>query len=336
MKLFSKILTLSLVATAFLPFANASAKEWNEDYQEYTFTVTYDFNGGATFDGKETLERSGLVAYGPNLDEAYLLSCVDFAKLDNDEIECHPADVKKGKQLSYVTVNGERHDLGEDDGYVLNDDTTIVYYWTDLDLEEYADIADANGNDISVSFDEEDGHTFRFFANQFSFNMTDEELEKIETTREDYEAGKAAITGAVKDYGEVVFYYDFWVEDEDNRPISEGPFKLKIKFTEEMGNYDVYKLVYVDADEEGNVLEVGEPIVLTLEDGYLVGTVPHFSGYALVGATAEEEDDSIKSPNTGASIVETGSGSASLVSVVLASLTSVGVASILLGAKSRR
>ena len=295
MKIFSKILSLALVSALFLPLASVSAKEWSDLYNEWTYTVTYDFNGGATFDGKGTLERSGLASVAPALNEAYLLSCVDFVRIDEDNIECHPADVKKGKELAYVTVNGERHNLEEGDGYMLNDDTTIVYYWNDLELESYT-AEDENGNDISITFDEEDDHNFHFSANYYSFSMTDEELAAANIPREVYEAGKAAVTGAVEDYGEVIYFYEFEVYDENNRPITEGPFEIKIKYTDDMAGYDIYKLVYVDINDDGEAVEVGEPIVLTLKDGYLVGTVPHFSGYALVGA---DEEETIKAPNTG-------------------------------------
>ncbi len=287
-----KIIVCAVAAVIFAltPLVGTYAKEWSDQYNEWTYSVTYDFNGGATYDGKGTLVLSGLVAVAPALNDAYLIRCID-STINDEEVECHGADVKKGKELAYVTVNGERHDLGEGDGYMLNDDTTIVYYWNDTDLEPYA-ADDENGHDVSVAFDEEEDHVFRFFVNQYSFTMTDEQLEEEGIPREEYEAGKAAIGAAVEKFGAIISYFEFEIYDEDDHPITEGPFEIKIKFTDDMTGYDTYQLVYVDMDDQGNVT-VGDSITLTLKDGYLVGTVPHFSGYVLVGA----DEDTAKSPD---------------------------------------
>ncbi len=288
---------LTAATTVFLPARTfATGGVWNEEYGEYTYTINYDFNGGATYNGQGTYSKSGLVAVAPNLSEGNLISCFEY---DSAKDECHSLDVKKGKSLSYVTVNGERHDLGPDDGFMLNQDTDIVYYWNDEPLEDYA-LEDDNGN--SISFNEEEGHNYNFNVNFFSFSMTDADLEKIGLSREEYEAGKAVISNAIKEAGETVAYLEIEVYEvhpcEDYTEgcydfVHEGPFDVRIKFTDAMAGFNTYKLVYVNMAEDGTTT-VEEGIELTLVDGYLVGTVPHLSGYALVGSNTP------LAPNTGA------------------------------------
>ena len=300
-KSLTKILSLALLASAVVPVAGANAKVWNDDYGEWVFDVVHDFNGGATTEdgqGTLTLHSVGVV---PSLSAEGLISCVDY---DSEHDLCHPLKVAEGKELDYVTVNGVRHDLGEGDGYELNQDTTIVYYWRDAGTEDYT-VADTEGN--SVSFDGEEGHEYTFNAYRFSFSMSDADLETMGITKEEYEEGKAMVIGAVGDQGTVIAYYEFEVYDEDDNYIEEGPFTVRIKLTDDMAGYDVYKLVSIEFDDEGNAT-AGEPIILTVEDGYLVGTVPHFSGYALVGDMSVDsgDEEAVKAPDTG--IFTAGSG----------------------------
>ena len=289
--------------------AFATEGEGEGEYNEPVFTITYDFNGGATFEGETTHTRRS-VAVAPDLNYGTLVSCFEYvADLD----ECHPLDILKGKDLDYVTVNGEEHYLAPGDGYMLDKDTTIVYYWNDLEMEEYT-VTDADGN--SIVFEEAEGHEYNLSVNSFSFSMTDEELASLDppVSREEYEAGKSAISDAVKDQGPVIAYFEIEVYEipicgEEGQPcmceveegevpcrddVHQGPFEVKIKYTEDMAGFDAYKLVYVDMNDEG-LVTVGDAIDLTLVDGYLVGSIPHLSGYALVGV------DEPNAPNTGVS-----------------------------------
>ena len=65
--------------------------------------------------------------------------------------------------------------------------------------------------------------------------------------------------------------------------IHEGPFYIKIKMTDEMKKYDIFKIIYIDAEDN---FATESPITLTQEGGYLVGTLEHLSTYALVGDNA--------------------------------------------------
>ena len=79
--------------------------------------------------------------------------------------------------------------------------------------------------------------------------------------------------------------------------IHEGPFYIKIKMTDEMKKYDIFKIVYIDAEDN---FATESPITLTQEGGYLVGTLEHLSTYALVGDNAPGENDAPADSDTSA------------------------------------
>ena len=278
-KIFCGIISLTLIMP-FLVSANVLADEPEDENNDRIYTITFDFNGGATFNDQDTLVIES-ARMAPFLNEAFLVSCIDY---DHEADECHSLDIKKGKAINYVTVNDERHEYDVDDSFELDQDTTIKYFWTDVDLPSYT--VESEGGDV-ITFEEEEGHTFHLNVNKFSFSMTDEQLEAMEISREEYEAGKAIITESVENYGPTILYIEIEVYDEEDHPITQGPFEIKIKYTEDMAGYDSYKLVYVEMDEENNVTTIEESATLTLDETgeFLVGTLEHLSGYALVGVT---------------------------------------------------
>jgi len=296
-KLSGVTLAIAFAASVFAP-ANVFATGEGEggDYGEPTFTITYDFNGGATYEGKSTYVKSGLVSFAPDLSHSNLIDCFDYSI---EEDECHPLDVVKNKELSYVTINGEEHYLAPGDSFFLNSDTVIKYFWEDIPTETQ-NLSDDSGNE--VSFEGQEGHEYYLEINNLSFNMTDEEIAAAGIPKEEYEAGKATIIAAVGDAGELVSYFEIGVyelspfcdQDECRDYIHEGPFDIKIKYTKDMGDYLQFKLIYVDISPDG-LVTVEDAISLSLVDGYLVGTVPHLSGYALIGS-----DDAPLAPDTGA------------------------------------
>ena len=58
-----------------------------------------------------------------------------------------------------------------------------------------------------------------------------------------------------------------------------------IPYTEELKQYNVFKLVYLNAED----FSLPEIIDLTIEGDYLVGTLEHFSTYVLIGKVAETQ-----------------------------------------------
>ena len=144
MKKISRVaLAATFAATMLSPMAVFAEGEENNDYNEPTYTLTYDFNGGATYDGKSVVVYENQASVAPALSWSTLVDCFDR----NEELnECHPIDIKKGKDLDYVTVNDEPHYLGPDDGFMLNQDTVVKYIWKDLEMNDY-DLRDDDGNE---------------------------------------------------------------------------------------------------------------------------------------------------------------------------------------------
>lgn len=252
---------------------------------EEMYALTFDFNGGATYDGQSTITRM-MGSVGLDLSEPNLVSCFDYNAEDD---ECHAIDVKKGKALSYVKINGTRYEIGDD--YLFNDDTTIVYYWENVPLQEY-EVRDAVGN--IITFEGEVGRDYQLEIESYSTNMTEAELEEAGIPVEIYEQVKAMVIEAVgENNGTVLSFLEIEVFDENFRDLHEGPFTIRLKMTDEMAGFNTYKLIYLEETEDGGMV-AGETIELTIEDGYLVGTLPHLSAYALVGS-----NESPVVPNTG-------------------------------------
>jgi hypothetical protein len=298
-KFFSSIIGLALIASVFVA-GNASAVYFDEEIGENVFTITYDFNGGATFGGEETYEEQS-AGYVPSLNNYTLVECFDFIELEEGGTECHPLDVEPGYELDYVTVNDERHDLGEDDAYELNQDTTIVYYWKAKEPNKTSE--DGNGNSITY-YDEDEEREFSLTVDTVTLDMTDEELEEIGMPTEIYELGKSTVLSIVGDQGDTLAFLS--IEACDANPNEDfcphnWPFTLRLKLSDDMKGYSIYKLMYVDINisGEGELISADseDAVICELDgDDYIVCQMPHLSSYALIGSNEEEEEED--APNT--------------------------------------
>ena len=133
-------------------------------------------------------------------------------------------------------------------------------------------------NDESIiTFTEEKTRKFIFVTNDLlnipEDSMTAEEKKELDEIIE-------KVKKAVAKQGDLIGAYEFIVVDAEDNDVRlhEGPFKIKIKLTEEMKKYNSFALIFVDDN-----FEMEDPITLTIEGDYLVGTLKHLSGYALVG-----------------------------------------------------
>ncbi len=299
------------------------------------FDVTYDFNGGATFDGEEVYVKH-MASVAPALSIETLIECFDYSA---EEDECHPLDVYRGKELDYVTVNGERHDLGEGDGYMLDRNTTIVYYWSDAEPNREA--KDEAGNSISFYEPEARRENYTLTIESRNLNMTDEELEEIGwgEMKAFYELGKNTLIGLVGDEGDILTYMEIRVCDatpgEDYCP-DDGPFTVRLKLSDDMKGYDIYKLMYADIniDEGSGELISAEsevPIVCDLDgDDYVVCVLPHLSGYALIGF------NETAAPNTGVMTSSRETSSESIILAIIVATTFISAGAFIIVSESRR
>ena len=112
-----------------------------------------------------------------------------------------------------------------------------------------------------------------------------------------YDSTIEGIANATKQHGTLLSFYEIQVENDDGFLIHEGPFNIKIKMTDEMKKYDIFKIIYVDTEDN---FATEAPITLTRDGEYLVGTLEHLSTYALVGDNAPGENDAPADSDTSA------------------------------------
>lgn len=113
-------------------------------------------------------------------------------------------------------------------------------------------------------------------------DLSNEELlafSEGEIDRATYEQIEAALIEAIQDKGDLLSVYAIIITDENDHPVEEGPFNIKLAKTEDMEGYENFKLLYVDFD---NNFEILETIPLTKNGNFLTGQLQHLSNYVLV------------------------------------------------------
>ena len=252
---------------------------WYEDD-----TLTTEFNSNKTIDDNLILyakweeEQPGIQAYrvtfNTNGGEV-----MDDIIIDADHLLDPPGDPQRD---GFRFVGWYNASLTEEFDFntPIESDITLYAKWEEIIRDEEYAASDGDGN--SIQFMEEAGRTFKLIMIDV-VPLSDEELEEtVGIDRDTYNQIKDAVEEEIKEYGDLVAFYDIVVEDTiSGEEIHTGPFEIKIKMTDEMKKYDIFKLAYVKDD-----LSIEEPIVLTVEGDYLVGTLPHLSAYVLIGDKA--------------------------------------------------
>lgn len=162
----------------------------------------------------------------------------------------------------------------------------------EFETESYT-LTDNKGNVISLTYEKN---------RELSFTMIDylafspEDLETAGISQEFYDSAMKGIKNATKQHGTLLSFYEIQVENDDGYLIHEGPFYIKIKMTDEMKKYDIFKIVYIDVEDN---LATESPITLTRDGEYLVGTLEHLSTYALVGSNTPSPPQTGDNSNLG-------------------------------------
>ncbi len=159
---------------------------------------------------------------------------------------------------------------------------TLYAKWIEKEKTEEYTIVDENGN--SITFEEEPEREFYFHIIDY-LTFTEEDLEEAGIPKEMFDEVKEALKEVTKDYGTLLSFLEIEVQNDDGYLIHEGPFKIKIKMTDEMKKYNTFKIIYVDIE---NNFDIENPITLTVEGDYLVGTLDHLSTYTITGSYVEE------------------------------------------------
>ena len=160
---------------------------------------------------------------------------------------------------------------------------------------EYIVNSDNEKNDDSISFTAIEGEIYSFSIID-RLATTDEQIQAIvdlfnspeftfEILKEQLDKLIAYGKNAAGENGTLLKLYEMYLYNNGNE-IHEvnGGFKLKLKMTDDMKDYDSYKLFYIADDGTTE-----KAIELTRNGEYLNGTLPHLSIYALVGSKTETE-----------------------------------------------
>ena len=231
---------------------------------------------------------------------------------DGKELERPTAPTKDGYTFGGWYIEPELNYSYNFESLVDRDLTLYARWINNDDLKDYT-VTDENGN--SISFTDEKGHDYKLTMFDILSLSKEEIMAMDETlTEETYNEMMALLNEIAKPYGTLLKLYEIEVYEDnsvtgDTTSLHEGPFKVKIRITDDMKNYNTFKLLYLKND-----FTVGEVNNLTVEGDYLVGTIPHLSTYMLTGSN-------VTSPKTYDGIIK----SMVLLGISIVGLTLVGL-----------
>ena len=236
---------------------------------------------------------------------------------DGKELERPTAPTKDGYTFGGWYIEPELNYSYDFESLVDRDLTLYARWINNDDLKDYT-VTDENGN--SISFTDEKGHDYKLTMFDI-LSLSKEEImaQDPSITEEFYNEMMALLDEIAKPYGTLLKLYEIEVYEDnsvtgDTTSLHEGPFKVKIKITDDMKNYNTFKLLYLKND-----FTVGEVNNLTVDGDYLVGTIPHLSTYMLTGSN-------VTSPKTYDGIIK---------SIVLLGISIVGLTLVGLYAKKK-
>ncbi len=258
--------------------------EYLEEYNAIVFK-TDSFSNYAIATKGEVIARKHIVEFDTNGGSEVKSVEVE----DGKELERPTAPTKDGYTFGGWYIEPELN-YSYDFETLVDRDLTLYARWINNDdLKDYT-VTDKDGN--SISFTDEKGHNYKFTL----FDILSQSKEEImaqdsEITEEYYNQMMDLLNNLAKPNALLKLYEIEVYEDNsitgDTTSLHEGPFKVKIKITDDMKKYNTFKLVYLKND-----FTLGETITLTVDGDYLVGTIPHLSTYMLTG-------NNTTSPKTG-------------------------------------
>ena len=193
--------------------------------------------------------------------------------------EKHNGETITGYELVDAAYNEENNTIT----FRTNSFSNYAIVVRDSYTKDY-EVKDNDGN--SIKFKKESGHIYNLTITDF-LTFTDKDLEESGIDKDEYNQTLKEIKNVTKKEGELLAFLDIKVTDENDNEIHEGPFTIKIKMTDKMKKYNAFKIIYVDPEDE---FKTEEPITLTVDGDYLVGTINHLSTYAVTGTLKANPD----------------------------------------------
>lgn len=232
---------------------------------------------------------------------------------DNDTVRV-TFDTRGGSEVPYQDVKNGEHAVKPEDptngdlifgGWYFNEACTDPFDFDEFEphepltifakWNEQYEIEALDGS--AIEFAEEENHEYQFSIFNY-LDLSKEEILELSGMPEDmYDQIFGGIIEDAKEKGTLlgIFEIDVFeeidedgsgsIEDEERHYLHDGPFKIKIKLTEEMKKYNKFVLGYVNDD-----YTIAEMVELSVEGDYLVGTLEHLSAYALIGDVVEDDN----------------------------------------------
>ena len=155
-------------------------------------------------------------------------------------------------------------------------------------------VEDSEGN--TITFNEIPDREYELTIVDYLSYTKEEVIEMAGITSEVYDEAIGIIKELASQEGTLISLFEISVVDKvDGHNIAQGPLTIRIKITDDMKNYNSFKLLYIS---DNQVIE--DIVELTIDGDYLVGTIPHLSQYVLVGDTIQ---NSVDNPETGDKIM---------------------------------
>ncbi len=249
---------------------------------------------------------------------------IDYYGLDGDEEHNYMVIYEPGATVAFSGELQANHTYGMDlwlvafEGYTFADDLDLyindgrvnTFVVEDNILLSVNYMFEPEEPDVTYNIESEDGSAIAIFNSHEGDNFTLSFVDILSHTPEEIEAmfGVPAeyieevvetITDSVKEYGNLIGVYA--IEIQGNNFNFSDAVTLRIKMTDEMKQYNTFKFLFLDENNEFAIEEVHDVVVD--EDGYLVVDLNHLSAYALVGMNVETPTN----PSTGDKIVFYGS-----------------------------
>jgi len=258
-------------------------------YEDETLTIPYDFNTNVV--DNMTLYAGFILIpkYKVTFNTNGADKIDDIILEEGDKIHDLPVIEKEG-YIFDGWCEDETLNVLFNDNKEITSDVTLYARWIEEEKNEDYTVDDEFGN--SISFNREEGHDYNLLVFDYLL-ITDEELEELDVTREEYNSVLESLKDITKEYGSLLAFYEIEVTDEMDNAVHDGPFDIKIKLTEEMKKYNTFKMFYVN-DE----FSLEDQIDLTIQGDYLVGVLPHLSTYTLVGSNVSSNSVVSNNPQT--------------------------------------
>lgn len=329
-KLLSKILGMTMLLVMLLvPALNVSASSSGGPIAisiDGTYLETLEFVGentkGVTLDAMDLTNKTGEITLDENLElnELFATYKVTININGDNKIEKITENnnyVIKGEGT--LTITSLEYSETNDEGITewktkpVTEDWLSEHIETELNAsvndEGILVITSEGRGDVTPEEPEEptESEEYKLTAEDIEF-ISDEPLgENLTLEKTDYlelleliedEEYKDYLKGQIAEIEElfgkkIVGFYDINVFDEYQNivPMEDGNFKIRIKLTDEMKEYDYLVAAYVDKDNDEDIEYFG----VTIEDDYLTFNTTHLSTYVILGDNIKNIDN----PNTG-------------------------------------